>query len=122
MQPITIGRALASDANGVPVASSTTATELGYVNGVSSSIQTQLNAKLSNITGPVTAGTNVTVTGAGTGQARMWLAYLVSYQLQNGGQDLFHRRYNNIGKVWWGRELAGDTAVFSTSGYLWFIL
>ena len=64
---ITGDRALASDANGVPVASSTTATELGYVNGVTSSIQTQLNAKLSNITGLVTAGTNVTVTGAGTG-------------------------------------------------------
>lgn len=44
---ITGNRALASDANGLPVASTTTATELGYVNGVTSSIQTQLNAKAS---------------------------------------------------------------------------
>ncbi len=43
---ITASRALASDANGIPVAATTTATELGYVNGVTSAIQTQLNAKL----------------------------------------------------------------------------
>lgn len=42
---ITASRALASDADGIPVASATTATELGYVNGVTSAIQTQLNAK-----------------------------------------------------------------------------
>lgn len=43
---ITASRALASDANGIPVASATTATELGYVNGVTSAIQTQLNGKI----------------------------------------------------------------------------
>ena len=42
---ITASRALASDANGIPVASAVTATELGYVSGVTSAIQTQLNAK-----------------------------------------------------------------------------
>lgn len=42
---ITASRALASDVNGLPVAATTTATELGYVNGVTSAIQTQLNAK-----------------------------------------------------------------------------
>jgi lysophospholipase L1-like esterase len=45
---ITGNRALASDANGLPVATSTTATELGYVNGVTSAIQTQLNGKVNN--------------------------------------------------------------------------
>lgn len=49
---ITASRALASDANGIPVASATTATELGYVNGVTSAIQTQINAK---VTGPASA-------------------------------------------------------------------
>jgi hypothetical protein len=38
---------LISDSNGIPVHSSVTATELGYVSGVTSAIQTQLNAKLS---------------------------------------------------------------------------
>lgn len=42
---ITASRALVSDVNGLPVASATTATELGYVSGVTSAIQTQLNAK-----------------------------------------------------------------------------
>lgn len=39
---ITASRALVSDANGIPVAATTTATELDYVNGVTSSIQAQL--------------------------------------------------------------------------------
>lgn len=43
---ITASRALASDANGLPVASATTAAELGYVSGVTSSIQTQLGDRL----------------------------------------------------------------------------
>ncbi len=42
---ITASRALESDANGLPVASATTSTELGYVNGVTSAIQTQLDTK-----------------------------------------------------------------------------
>jgi hypothetical protein len=58
---VTASRALASDANGLPVASATTATELGFVNGVTSAIQTQLNAKqatgsyITALTGDVTA-------------------------------------------------------------------
>lgn len=52
---ITASRALASDSNGIPVAATTTATELGYVNGVTSAIQTQINAKVS---GPASATAN----------------------------------------------------------------
>lgn len=42
---ITASRALVSDANGIPVHATTTAAEIGYVNGVTSAIQTQLDAK-----------------------------------------------------------------------------
>lgn len=42
---ITGNRALQSDANGLPIASTVTDTELGYVSGVTSAIQTQLNNK-----------------------------------------------------------------------------
>lgn len=42
---ITANRALVSNASGIPVASATTDTELGYVSGVTSAIQTQINAK-----------------------------------------------------------------------------
>jgi hypothetical protein len=41
---ITGNKALASDANGIPVASAVTDTELGYLTGVTSAIQTQLES------------------------------------------------------------------------------
>lgn len=40
-------KVLVSNANGLPIASSVTATELGYLAGLSSSVQTQLNSRLS---------------------------------------------------------------------------
>lgn len=43
---LTANRALASDGNGKVAVSATTATELGYVSGVTSAIQTQLNGKV----------------------------------------------------------------------------
>ncbi len=42
-------RAVATDANGETVAATTTDTELGYVNGVTSDLQTQIDTKLSNV-------------------------------------------------------------------------
>jgi hypothetical protein len=45
---VTASRAVATNSSGLPVAAATTATELGYVNGVTSAIQTQLDAKLAN--------------------------------------------------------------------------
>lgn len=60
---ITAARALVSDTNGIPVPATagTTDTEIGYVNGVTSSIQTQINGKqatgnyITALTGDVTA-------------------------------------------------------------------
>lgn len=46
---ITASRALISDANGIPTHSVTTSTELSYVNGVTSAIQTQMNTKLAKL-------------------------------------------------------------------------
>lgn len=42
---LTASRAVVSDGSGFLAAATTTATEIGYVNGVTSAIQTQLNAK-----------------------------------------------------------------------------
>ena len=42
---LTASRALVSDANGHPTVSAVTSTELGYLDGVTSAIQTQLNGK-----------------------------------------------------------------------------
>jgi hypothetical protein len=58
---LTVSRALVSDGSGVISVSSVTSTELGYVSGVTSAIQTQLNAKqatgnyITALTGDVTA-------------------------------------------------------------------
>lgn len=43
---ITASRALVSDANGIPTHATTTTTEIEYVSGVTSAIQTQLNGKV----------------------------------------------------------------------------
>lgn len=61
---LTANRALISDANGkVAVSSTITTTELGYLNTVSSNIQTQLDGKQASITGAAStiAGSNLTV-------------------------------------------------------------
>ncbi len=70
---LTASRALVSDGSGKVAVSSVTATQLGYVDGVTSSIQTQLNSKLSanqtiTLSGDVTGSgaTSITTTiGAG---------------------------------------------------------
>ena len=54
---LTASRAVVTDGSKVLTSSATTATEIGYVNGVTSSIQTQLNTKQPNIT--------LTTTGTG---------------------------------------------------------
>ena len=61
---LTTNRALVSDANGKVAVSSVTNTELGYVSGVTSAIQTQLNAKqdtLSSQTAYTSKGTSTKV-------------------------------------------------------------
>jgi len=59
---ITASRALVSDANGIPTHSVTTSAELAYVNGVTSSIQTQLD-NLTTSAGAKVAKTGDTMTG-----------------------------------------------------------
>ena len=57
---LTASRALVSDGSGkIAASASTTATELSYVAGVTSAIQTQLNSKQATLTNPVT-GTGTT--------------------------------------------------------------
>lgn len=54
LSALTASRAIATDADGMPVASATTATELGYVSGLTSAIQTQINSKLNLAGGTMT--------------------------------------------------------------------
>ncbi|MDC3305078.1 hypothetical protein OAV13_01000, partial [bacterium] len=63
---LTASRALASDGSGKVAVSAVTATELGYLDGVSSAIQTQINSKQATITGAATTidDTNLTASRA----------------------------------------------------------
>jgi hypothetical protein len=72
---LTVSRALNSDGSGKVVVSTTTSTELGYLSGVTSSVQTQINGKQNtlgytpyNATNPdgfITSSANITGTSAG---------------------------------------------------------
>jgi hypothetical protein len=67
---LTADRALLSDTNGKVAASSITTTELGYLSGVTSNLQGQLDDKLNlaggNVTGNLTVGGDLTVSGSTT--------------------------------------------------------
>lgn len=68
---LTASKAVISDASGKLAASVTTSNELAFLSGVTSSVQTQLNSKLSSsggtISGDVTMGNLTTGQGASTG-------------------------------------------------------
>lgn len=59
---LTASKATVTDGLGVITTSTTSATELGYVTGVTSSIQTQLNSKQATITGAATTITSANLT------------------------------------------------------------
>ena len=59
---VTANKALVSDENGITIASSVTSTELGYVSGVTSAIQTQISGKQDAITGAASSITSSNLT------------------------------------------------------------
>lgn len=63
---LTASRAVVSDASGKVAAASTTAVEIGYLSGVTSALQTQLNSKQATLTGAATtiATANLTASRA----------------------------------------------------------
>ena len=62
---LTASRALVSNGSGKVEVSAVTSTELGYLDGVTSAVQTQLDSKLSS-SGNITVGGNVIIPDAGT--------------------------------------------------------
>ena len=61
---LTASRALVSNSSGKVAVSDVTATELGYLDGVTSAIQTQLNGKEATVTGAATTITNNDLTAS----------------------------------------------------------
>jgi hypothetical protein len=93
---LTASRALVSDANGTPVASSVTSTELGYVSGVTSAIQTQLNNRpqtsrivYEEIPSGTINGSNVTFTLANTPISGKISVHLNGLKLKSGSGNDF---------------------------------
>jgi len=57
-EDLTVSRALVSDGSGKVAVSDVTATELGYLDGVTSAVQTQIDAKLAKYTTAYPSGSN----------------------------------------------------------------
>lgn len=112
LAPTTADRALISSASGFITASSVTSTELGYVSGVTSPIQTQLNGKLAKNTGDIeetsfsgannqAAAANVTGLAFANGSVRAFWAEI--YAVVDATSDLyeiFHLQGIQKGSQW----------------------
>lgn len=92
---ITANRALISDTNGLPTHSSVTATELGYLSGVTSAVQTQLDARveeskfLLEVPSGTIDGSNAVFTLANTPLSGKLLLFLNGLLQDEGGSDDF---------------------------------
>ena len=109
---------MVSDANGKVAVSAVTSTELGYLDGVTSAIQTQINGKAaSGHTHDVNIATS-------TGTNELTLAHGTKYALTAGGQSFIftmpsdsnthHTAYNYIGAA----DAASNAATNNGSTYL----
>lgn len=115
LSAITALRALESDASGLPVASSVTSTELAYVSGVTSAIQTQLNLKAPlaspTFTGTVTIPSPFTLGATSVTASGTEMNYLVGVtspiQTQLDGKAV--RALSNLASVAINTTLVSDT-------------
>ena len=79
---LTASRAMVTDGSGNDSASAVTATELGYLSGVTSALQTQINTKATN---PMTTGGDVIYGGASGVPTRLANGTLGQFLKSNGG-------------------------------------
>ena len=101
---VTANRALVSNGNGKVSASATTATEIGYVHGVTSAIQTQLNNKANNNAVVHLTG-NETITGAKT------FSSTISGNINGNAATVTNGVYTT------GNQTIGGTKTFSAVAY-----
>ena len=105
---VTAGYALISDSDGLPAVSTATATELGYVHGVTSAIQNQLNSAVLNpLAGNLAAGSHKITglaNGTTTGDAVGW------------GQIPFNAAGYIIGTAVQSIQVTDTTATATSSG------
>lgn len=99
---LTVNRALISDGSGKVAVSNTTNTELGYVHGVTSAIQTQIDSKQATVTGAATTitGSNLTTNRAliSNGSGKVAVATTTSTELGyvHGVTSSIQTQINNL--------------------------
>ena len=106
---LTASRALVSDGNGKVAASGVTSTELGYLDGVTSGIQSQLNGKQGTVTGGASTitGSNLTANRAlvSNGSGKVAVSAVTATELgyldgvTSGIQGQINALNNNLGNI-----------------------
>jgi hypothetical protein len=126
---VTADRALVSDGSGKVSPSSVTATELGYVSGVTSSVQTQLNGKqatgnyVTSLTGDVTASgpgaAATTIANGAVNNAKVASDAAIAWtKLDKSGSnltDIATRSHTSLSDIGTNTHAQIDTHVGSTS-------
>mgnify|MGYP003145641629 CR=1 FL=1 len=128
---LTASRALASNSSGKIVVSAVTDTELGYLDGVSSAIQTQLNAKASSLhTHAINDLSDVNTSGLATNQYLSWsgsafvpttLAAVYPIWGQQASTSLWHlfedflAESTTTGSTWWSGAVNSSGALAGSS-------
>jgi len=82
---LTVSRALVSDGSGKVAVSAVTSTEIGYLDGVTSSIQTQLNAKLASANLNSSIDSHLNQTNPTAGYVLSWNGSDYAWVVQSGG-------------------------------------
>lgn len=132
--PVAASRALATGASSDIVASATTATELGYVSGVTSAIQTQINTKLASAGGTMTgtlimgSSLGITFTDAGSdtvniaAPANITASYTLKWPSAQGAVNQYmandgsgNLSWTNAGSGTVNTGTAGQFAYYATS-------
>lgn len=111
---LTASRAVVTDGSGLPAISATTSTEIGYVSGVTSSIQTQLDGKVPTTR---TISTTSPLTGGGALSSDLTLA-VTSGNLTAAGTDGIAVTGGTGSVLGSGTSIAQQKADSTHNGYL----
>lgn len=110
---LTASRALVSNSSGKVAVSAVTSTELGYLDGVTSSIQTQLNGK-STATNLVNGSVSGSLRSTGASTTIGTGAFAVGYGTTASGNYSFAEGYNTTAEAKYAHAEGNDT---TASGY-----